>query len=84
MVVRFWAKEMTVKKFHIIIAYRFLCVSVLTLAISFLISVLSLIDVLFRIGFGYPLWSVAIGGAFVVLGFALTKASLGYLKMVKR
>jgi hypothetical protein len=75
---------MNVRIYHVIIAYGFLCVSALTFAISLLISILALIDVLFRVGFGYPTWSVFIGFALAALGFALIKASLGYLKMVKR
>jgi multidrug transporter EmrE-like cation transporter len=84
MVFGFPIGEMNVRVYHVIVAYGFLCVSVLTFAISLLISALALIDGIFRVGFGYPLWSAAVGVALAVLGFALIKASLGYLKMVKR
>lgn len=76
--------EMNVRVYHVIIAYGFLWVSVLTFVISLLVSVLALIDVLFRVGFGYPRWSIAVGVALAALGFLLIKASPGYLKMVKR
>ena len=84
MVVGFPTGEMNMRIYHVIIAYGFLCVSALTFAISLLISVLALIDVLFRVGFGYPPWSIAVGFVLAALGFALIKASLGYLKIVKR
>jgi hypothetical protein len=84
MVFGFPIGEINVRVYHVILAYGFLCVSVLTFAISLLISVLALIDDLFRVGFSYPPWSVAVGVALAALGFAAIKASLGYLKMVKR
>jgi hypothetical protein len=70
--------------YYVVIAYAFLCVSVSTFAVVSLIFALSLIDLLFRVGFGYPPWSVAVLAALVLLGFALTKTSMAYLKKVRQ
>jgi hypothetical protein len=77
-------EKMNVTVYRLVIAYGFLLVSVLTFAIDVLITVLAFIEVFFRVNFGYQPWSVAAGIALSALGYGLIKASLCYLKRLKR
>jgi phosphoglycerol transferase MdoB-like AlkP superfamily enzyme len=69
-----------VRLYYITIGYVFLFISVMTFVISLLISVIAVIDVVFKAGFGYPSWAVFVLAPLVVLGYFLIKLTLWNLK----
>jgi hypothetical protein len=75
---------MKLASYYLGFAYVFLIVSALTLLIAALIFGLACIDVLFGVGFGYPVWSVPIIGLVAFVGYLMVRLSLGFLRRTKQ
>jgi hypothetical protein len=74
---------MAPRAYLIITAYAGLVASILILFVSSIILIIIFIDVIFRVGFGYPSWSIVPGILLVIVGAIMTKGALRFLKKVR-
>ena len=54
------------------------------LLISLLIFIFMIVDIIFKIGFGYPSWSIIFGFLLVVIGFAMTKFGVFLVRRARK
>jgi hypothetical protein len=71
------------RTYLIITAYAGLVASILILFVSSIIFIIISIDVIFRVGFGYPSWSIVPGILLVIIGAIMTKGAFHFLKKVR-
>lgn len=76
--------KITIFSYRVMIAYSILIASLLMLLISLLIFIFMIVDIIFKIGFGYPSWSIIFGFLLVVIGFAMTKFGVFLVRRARK